>query len=307
MFISLVGAPASGKSSWARELKEQYGHKVSIISSDAIREELYGAEEIQGNPEEIFAIAHKRIIESIEDKEINITVFDATNTKRKYRQAIMDKLKDYSIIKKCLIFAEPYDVLCKRNGLRDRKVPEEVIWRMLKNFEVPLYTEGYTDIRVVNYNNINMHEYLEYSKGFIQDNPHHSLDLYNHSIKAAEYIANLRKNGELDAFDSEVLMYAALLHDIGKIFTKTFTNFNGEESDVAHYYGHDKMSGYLSLVYNIPNFSREQCLIVAQLICYHMQPYFNKTEKSKEKWKHILGEDFYNLLLILHEADKNAH
>jgi hypothetical protein len=42
-------------------------------------------------------------------------------------------------------------------------------------------------------------------------------------------------------------------------------------------------------------------------INYHMLPYQWNTEKSKEKWKGIFGEDKFNRLMLLHEADKAAH
>ena len=49
----LVGIPCSGKSSF---VKEQNG---IWISSDKIREELYGDESIQENPEKVFRVMWK--------------------------------------------------------------------------------------------------------------------------------------------------------------------------------------------------------------------------------------------------------
>ena len=302
----LMGAPqpGSGKSTWANEIKNFYNDKAEIISSDAIRAELFGDESIQGDPNKVFEIAHDRIVKSVENKEVKITIFDATNIKRKHRQVVMDKLKDYNVLKKCLIFAEPYEVLIKRNAQRARTVPNEVIWKMLTNFEVPLYTEGYDSITVVNNNFVSMGEYIKNMREFTQDNPHHSLDLYTHCLRASEHIKEMQN---LNIFEREILEYSALLHDIGKLFTKSFTDIKGNESQIAHYYGHDRLSGYLSLVYDIKELSREERLLVAQLICYHMQPYFNRSEKAQKKWENIWGEDFTKLILLLHEADVIAH
>ena len=37
-----------------------------------------------------------------------------------------------------------------------------------------------------------------------------------------------------------------------------------------------------------------------------MQPFFLKQEKSVRKFVNLVGQDFYDKLLILHEADKLA-
>ena len=47
-------------------------------------------------------------------------------------------------------------------------------------------------------------------------------------------------------------------------------------------------------------------LDVAILIVWHMQNYFNREEKTKEKYKRLWGKKLYNDLMLLHEADKNA-
>ena len=48
-------------------------------------------------------------------------------------------------------------------------------------------------------------------------------------------------------------------------------------------------------------------LYIANLIQYHMQPYFIQTEKAKQKFIGLVGEDMYKDIMILHEADKEAH
>lgn len=44
-----------------------------------------------------------------------------------------------------------------------------------------------------------------------------------------------------------------------------------------------------------------------QLINWHMRPYSWTEQKTIDKYKELLGEDFFNQLMILHEADKKAH
>ena len=295
-FYLLVGAPASGKSTWAEETYHM-DDETYIVSSDMIRFELFGDERIQREPEKVFDIAHKRIINALRAGYEQV-VFDATNIKRKHRIALMNKLKEFNCDKHCVIFAEPYEVLCARNKERSRQVPEEVIWRMLTQFEMPLETEGYDAIHIINKNSIDCKKYVEFMKGFNQHNSHHKLDLYNHCLGAATYLLEAGMNWRF--------ISAALLHDVGKLFTQTYTNIKGESTEEAHYYGHQNYGAYLALIYNVGWLPSDR-ITIAQLICYHMQPYFNKTEAARCRWKENWGDELNDMIMILHEADKYAH
>lgn len=96
-FYMLCGLPASGKSHYALKLQEIISNKSNeksvIISSDKIREELYGDENIQGNSEDVFSLIHERILSNL-DNGINV-IYDATNLKRKYRLEIFNKLPKF--------------------------------------------------------------------------------------------------------------------------------------------------------------------------------------------------------------------
>ena len=51
-------------------------------------------------------------------------------------------------------------------------------------------------------------------------------------------------------------------------------------------------------------------LYVAQLIRWHMQPYFwekDNNEKLQNKYRKLWGEDLYNDIMQLHAADLAAH
>ena len=73
------------------------------------------------------------------------------------------------------------------------------------------------------------------------DNPHHSLDVFEHMRAVGDAAFND------DRFISITAIEAAYLHDIGKAYTKTWRNAHGEPSDVAHYYGHQNWGAYISL------------------------------------------------------------
>ena len=56
----MMGLPASGKSTFAKQLKDTLMSNTVIISSDSIRKEWYGSESIQGNPNKLFEEMRKR-------------------------------------------------------------------------------------------------------------------------------------------------------------------------------------------------------------------------------------------------------
>ena len=98
---------------------------------------------------------------------------------------------------------------------------------------------------------------------------------------------------------------AALYHDIGKRFTKQFKNSKGEDTDIAHYYQHHLVSAYDSMFY-LRWLDDYTMLNVVKYIQWHMQPFFIKTDKAKNKLINLIGQTAYEKLLILHKADKLA-
>ena len=82
------GLPGCGKSTKAEEFKRFYGESVEVVSTDAIREEVFGDIHTQEHNTEVFNIAYKRIKEFSETKEV--VIFDATNTTMKSRKRIFN-------------------------------------------------------------------------------------------------------------------------------------------------------------------------------------------------------------------------
>lgn len=139
VLIVLGGLPASGKSTYAEMLVES--GVFCAVSTDGIRGELYGDENIQGDGKTVFAIAHARI----EDlgKDGNNVVFDATNIDRKTRINLVKKMRPHFDIIICKWFSTPL-LTCKlRNAKRERQVPEEVLDRMYERFRAPMLDEGF--------------------------------------------------------------------------------------------------------------------------------------------------------------------
>lgn len=284
--IILCGIPGSGKSTYAKDYVERNQNTIHL-SSDMTRRELYGDENIQGNPGEVFALMQKRAIESLNNG--NDVLYDATNITRKDRSGIIGVCPKFAKIE-CHIIWAPIEVCIERDVKRDRTVGKEVIDRMLKRFQAPFFDENIDEIKIIRTDYSLMDVYADMCFDDIKiphDNPHHTLNIYEHCWEAYEYIC--------EATDSECLKYAALAHDIGKSYTKAFVDSKGNPCDIAHYFGHQAVGAWMS--YGLHNIEPYE----AWLISTHMEPFFNS--KYYNNLPPFLKKD----IDLLHEADLAAH
>jgi predicted kinase len=296
IFYMLCGLPSSGKSTFAKKLSRQYD--AEILSSDKLRDELYGDISDQNHNNEVFKELCKRIKNGLKNNK-NI-IMDACNISYKRRKTLLEELRKFDCVKVCYVMATPYEDCLKQNKLRDRVVPDYVIKRMYLNFYIPMYQEGWDNICFEwNYNisDISFDE-LTNKTNISQDNSHHTLTIKDHCFRCSEIIKS----------SNYLLKEAAVYHDIGKVFTKQFKNAKGEPTEEAHYYNHMNVSAYDSMFYlkNNPNLTENDIIQICGYIQFHMQPFFINTEKSKKKFVNFVGQEFYDNLLILHEADCNA-
>jgi len=295
--ILLVGLVASGKSFYAKQLAEQYN--AIIYSSDELREELFGDVNECNRNEELFKELKSRVKNSLLKGE-NV-IWDSTNLSYKKRKAILEEMRKYNCYNICYLIATPYEKCLEQNLHRERKVPEHVIKKMYMNINIPQLYEGFNEINIIyntdeEYNSIELFDELD---NINQENIHHTLTIGKHCKKCAE---------ELIKYYDCNLKFAGLFHDIGKKFCKSFKNSKGEETESATYYQHHFVSAYNSLFYlkDIEEgITIDDILEITNLIQWHMR-LFNETEKSKNKFINMVGQEFYDKLLLLHEADKNA-
>lgn len=312
-FIMLCGIPGSGKSTYCNDYKDNKDYV--IVSSDSIREEL-GDVNDQSRNTEVFQIVHDRTKNALKNG-YNV-IQDCTSLSRKRRiNFISNELRDIPCEKICVLFATPIEICKVNNANRVRKVPEEVIDRMIKNFEVPCVQEGWNKIQIVWWDwqsegmKFDFHEDVEKWRSISHDNPHHSLSIGDHMIKAWEYSW---KNSD-NYSDSLLLDLSAYMHDCGKIRTKAFINSKGELCDSAHYYEHHNVSAYESLFYLKDLFTEdvklndEEILYVSLLINMHMRPFlaYKDSDKSRERDRRLFGDVFIKDLEFLHECDLAAH
>lgn len=142
--IVMCGPAGSGKSTWAQEYVQTHAG-YSIISTDAIREFLFGDASIQSQPRLVFNFAYSHIADSLKDG-INV-IFDAMNLRAKDRRAVIKRFKDIPNVRFICICCETPRKLCQeRQKLRERKVSSEVITKQFERFQIPHKDEGWDSI-----------------------------------------------------------------------------------------------------------------------------------------------------------------
>ena len=285
--IMTIGLPASGKTDWAHR---QDGFVV--LSSDDIRTE-FGDVNDQKNNVKVFQVLHDRVKHHLLNGQS--CIFDATNLNCKKRRSFLREIGDIDCEKIAVVFIAPLEILRERNENRDRKVPGYVFANMIKNFQPPIYEEGWNSIRIIKYDG-DFDDPLADVPDMDQENKHHSLTLLEHSERAERYI-------KYKYPDREDLAKAAYYHDNGKHWTKGFIDSKGYPCNQAHFYGHDSYGAYMYLL----NPGRNEDLRISALIAHHMRPYiWNEHPHVKEKDMQWMGE-FGRDLEILYEADVEAH
>ena len=286
--IILCGIPGSGKTTYATKYIEEHPGTVHI-SSDKTRKELYGNEETQGNPNEVFYLMQNRAVSALNFGDS--VIYDATSMTRKDRAGIIAACPKFAKIE-CHIVWAPIETCIERDAARKRTVGKEVIDRMLKRFQPVWFDEGIDEIKIIRPNNF---DYIQYCRDVFEamkiphDNPHHTLSVYEHCCEAQRYAEE-----RIDD-DTGLVQIAAMWHDVGKPYVKAFIDSKGNSCETAHYYSHQNLSAYMA--YGIAN---ESPLLV-WLIGTHMEPFFNT------KYYQKLPSFLRNLVDLLHKCDLEAH
>lgn len=114
--ILLVGIPGSGKTTYAdRYIKE---HPSTVhLSSDLIRNELWGSEAAQGDNNEVFSLMQSRTVEALNNGQS--VVYDATNVTRKDRSYIIALCPKFAKIE-CHITWVPIETCIEREKNANR-------------------------------------------------------------------------------------------------------------------------------------------------------------------------------------------
>jgi predicted kinase len=124
----LIGLPASGKSTLTKQLLAQCP-QMSLISTDAIRGQLFGCEAVQGPWLLIWLEIERQFQQAI--ATANTAIFDATNAQRRHRREVIALARESGFTQIRGIWVDTPVWLClARNKRRSRQVPEEIILRM---------------------------------------------------------------------------------------------------------------------------------------------------------------------------------
>ena len=153
--VFLVGPPAAGKNT--------YLNNKSAVSFDDIRMEVYQRKnDIDGmdnitlyrksfeycneNKINLTGLLVKKAKELLETE--NVVYINNTNMGRKARRSIINSLgKNYDY--ESIILANTAQDLTMRNYFReDKKIPMCVLDKMMRNYQIPTYKEGFSKIKV---------------------------------------------------------------------------------------------------------------------------------------------------------------
>jgi len=312
----LAGIPGSGKSHYAKELCKR--ERAVLVSTDAIREQLFGSESKQKSSYLVFDRAFAEMERALGSGR-NV-VFDATNVSRERRLKLLKRFKDVPV--ECHVFDTPYALARERILARKRKIEDKVLTKFAKNAEFPVLGEGFHHLHLVHAsaptglerarlegllasspNHDELFRYLTDSAhfqvmlGFDQENPHHSKTLSEHTFAVLEYINTCYEGEHLLG-----MQLAALFHDAGKPFCKVWKESRGYYS----YFGHEHVSAAIAChVLKELGYDDEFILHVVNLVSFHME-ILHGGDAGASRIYHLLGENMLAELYFFAEADTFA-
>lgn len=131
--ILLIGLPGSGKSTLARQLLAEDGRR-RLISTDTIRQQLFGDASVQGSWLLIWRqvqFQFQQAVGQITQGVATQAVYDATNAQRRHRREVIALARASGFNTITAVWLDTPIWLClARNKQRARFVPEDVILRM---------------------------------------------------------------------------------------------------------------------------------------------------------------------------------
>ena len=131
--IFLIGLPGSGKSSLAQQLIRENQGRL-LISTDAIRYQLFGDEAIQGPWFLVWQQLQQQFSKAalgISQRQLELAIYDATNAVYRQRREAIALARETGFTQITGLWLDMPAWLClARNRRRQRQVPDAVILRM---------------------------------------------------------------------------------------------------------------------------------------------------------------------------------
>ena len=140
----LIGIPASGKSTWAREFVSKNANWC-IVSRDDFRYGWQNRGWLEPKFETIITEMVEKSIETLIGRGINV-IYDATNCKASSINDIIRIARHIADVE-YQIFDVPFDVAVARDSKRDRSVGVDVIRKMHSNYVNLLETFDFSPIK----------------------------------------------------------------------------------------------------------------------------------------------------------------
>lgn len=133
--IMMAGFPLSGKDTYV----EEHLKGLEVVCLDHIREEFHISP--AKSSKRVVQIGKDRAKEYLRKKES--FVWNATNLIKDYRKGLYDLFTSYKARVHVIYLETPYQELLRRNKIRERKVPPEVIDHMIERFDMIEPYEAY--------------------------------------------------------------------------------------------------------------------------------------------------------------------
>ena len=135
----MCGISGSGKSTYI-ENRLVHDSEHTIISLDDIRAELSFRED-QSRNGEVIQLAKQRLKQALA-KGDNV-LWDATNTRKEFRDVLVQIGLDYKAFVRIQVILNTEDNIRKQNINRKHTVPEYVITKQIKQFQLPTRSEAH--------------------------------------------------------------------------------------------------------------------------------------------------------------------
>ena len=130
IYLGVVGAVRTGKSTFIKK----YLSGSEIISMDEIRAEL-GDRRDQSKNKKVALIAKERLKEALRKKK-NV-LWDATSIRKEHREQLLSLAEAYGAYTSLFVLLDKEKNIRVKNKDREFAVPDEVITRMIENFQYP--------------------------------------------------------------------------------------------------------------------------------------------------------------------------
>lgn len=315
--IIMCGLPASRKSTHAKYISHH--ENAIILSSDDLRVELYGNVNHQQSNGELFQELYKRAKLNLANGQ-NV-IIDATNISKKKRINFINEFKQYQ--KEVVYISANFASCVMADKYREKSVGYSVLDRMYKQLQIPVKEEGWDKVSYYfneNYHygtadlitliasqntyeelfeELNKFSLFEDIEGLSHDSSYHSLSVSRHTYYVWNYILN-NYYGE----DRLIMLWSALLHDVGKAHCKNFK----EGSRYANFIGHENVSAQITMNFlKELGYGMEFILEVVKIVQNHMKLLdAPKSEKVRKKIQEMYGQDLVDKLIFFRDADTSA-